>query len=188
MFYAFKLLPLLNAVVTDDTVEFQQFLGRFHVNFHAAQRINDLYQLLKVDRNIFRNICAEIFVDRADGKARAAKEVGGVELVLAVAVDIDERVAHQAGHLDLAAGVVHGHNHHAVRVALGVAFAGIQTKQCDVCDVLIRLDTGRQILAKQRSIVGVAEERTVDIQPQAKQDAEQDQNGQYADEFALEAF
>ena len=157
LFYTGKFLALFDAVIPDDTVQLKQFRGGFHIDLYAAQRVDDFDQLLKIHCNVFSDVRAEILVDGADSKARSAEEIGGVELVLTMAVNIDERIAHQADELDLAARIVHGDNHHAVRMALGIALAGIQTKQCNIGDVFIRFDAGRQILPEQRAVIGEAE-------------------------------
>ena len=159
-----------------------------NVYLNAVQRVHDFNDLFEVYGDIVLDVRAEVFVDRADGKARAAAEVGRVQLVLADAVDFNERVAHQARELDLAPRVVDGDDHHAVGVALIIARTGIQTEQCDIRDVFVRLNAGREILICERGVVVIAEDSAVNVQSDRADRRQNDDNGQQTDENAPEAF
>ena len=104
------------------------------------------------------------------------------------AVDFNERVAHQARELDLAPRVVDGDDHHAVGVALIIARTGIQTEQCDIRDVFVRLNAGREILIGERGVVVIAEDSAVNVQSGRADHRQNDDNGQQTDENAPEAF
>ena len=188
LLHAGELLAPLCAVILDDTVELLQLVIVLHVDVHAADRVYDLHQLLEVYGNVILDIRAEILVDGADSQTGTAAEIRRIQLVLTVAVDIYQRIAHQADELDLAARVVHGDDHHAVRMALLVALAGIQTEQCNIRNIFVRCDARRQIFIGQRGVIGIAEHRAVAVQSDAEQDCQRHNSGHRAEQCTLQAF
>ena len=73
-------------------------------------------------------------------------------------------------------------------MALGVPLAGVETEQCDVGDVFIRLHARGKVFAGERGIVIIPEKGAVSIQTQTKNHGQQHKDGQNPHEPALEAF
>ena len=59
----------------------------------AAERVDEVGEVLEVDLDEVVDLDAEVLLDRADRQRRPADRVGGVDLVAAVAGDVDQRVA-----------------------------------------------------------------------------------------------
>ena len=72
-----------------------------HVHFHAAQGIDDILEAVEVDLGVVGDGHAGHLGDRLDGERRAADGVGGVQLLQAVALDLDLSVAVHRHHGDL---------------------------------------------------------------------------------------
>ena len=72
-----------------------------HIHFHAAQGIHDLLEAVEVDLGIVGNGHAGHLRNRLDGKRRTANGVGGVQLLQAIALDLDLGIAVHRHHGDL---------------------------------------------------------------------------------------
>ena len=73
----------------------------------AAHGVDQLREVVEVDLDQVVDLDAEVLLDRLDGERRAAERVGGVDLVGAVAGDVDDRVARDREPRVLAAADAH---------------------------------------------------------------------------------
>ena len=99
------------------------------LHVHAADGVHQIHHGAEVHDDVVRDVQLEGFVDHAHGHLRAAVGVGGVQLVLAVAGDLHQRVA-QRGHQPYRI-VAHGGDHHGVAALLAV-LEEVHAQQQDV--------------------------------------------------------
>src|SRR5204862_868158 len=89
------------------------------VHVDAAERVHGLREAVEVDVDDVVDLQSRVeLADRAHGQARAAERVGGVELVGAVAGDVDLQVARQRQQGGGALRRVEAHQDHRVRERL----------------------------------------------------------------------
>ena len=96
-----------------------------HVHFHAAQSVDDILEAVEVDLGVVGNGHAGHLGHGLDGAGRLANGVGGVQLLGAVAVDLDLGIAMERHHGDLLvlrinAGEDHGVGAVGITVLVGV--------------------------------------------------------------------
>ena len=117
-------------------VEFIRIVGQLFVdllhflrgNFdlHAAHFVDDVRQRFDAHQHVMLDIHAEIFVHRAHGQFRAALGIGGVDFLMADAVNIHPGIPHDGGHFRAAVLHVHGQNHHGIgKAVIGIKIPGI---------------------------------------------------------------
>ena len=91
-----------------------------HIHIDSAKRIDDRFEAIKVDFGIMRNRHARKFRNRFHRKRRAAKRIGGIDLIYAVAVDINQRIALNGNERHLLLLRIDAREHHrvtAIRIA-----------------------------------------------------------------------
>ena len=103
--------------------------GGGDVQLDAAQGVHDLHQALHVYQRVLLNVQAKVFVDRADGQLRAAVHAGRVQLLPAVAGNLDPDIAHDRGQLDLVGPGIDGQHDHRVRAQVFGVAPGVSTQQ-----------------------------------------------------------
>ena len=126
----------------------------------TADRVNHICHLVKIDGCILGDIEIEGFVQGADSLLGACG-ISLIDFALA-AVDFDEGVAHDAGQLELAAGIVNGQDHNGIRACNFLTGAGVNAEQRNIGDAFCAVAACAQVGAVERIIVIILQRR---VQP-----------------------
>ena len=114
-----------------------------HRDGHATERLHEVFEAVEVDEGVVVDLDAEDIVHALDDAVVAAVFDGGVYLAVAVAVDVDTRVAGDGENTHLLVRLVHARNHDAVGA---VVLVGVVARVAAQQQNVVRLDRADDLL------------------------------------------
>ncbi len=166
--------------------------GLLGVHGHPAEAVGEPLESLEVDDGDVVDLVVDEVRDGGHGQGQAAVGQGGVDLRLAVALDVDPGVTRDRHHLDVRPGLGQVHDHHRVRaqpaavVHVDFAHRLVGAEQQDVRPLLVVLLLG--LRGAEDLFVGELVGRLVEVAsdvPQIEADAEDaehdDDDGRHQD-------
>ena len=129
-----RIVVLLAGVgVAAEIVDF----GPVELNINASHGINDINEALEVDLYIVVDMDTEVLFDRGVQQLKSAKGIGGVDLVVAVARDLNVEVTHDGEHAQSFICIINTQHDHGIRTSALAGNAGILTNDKHIDDLFL---------------------------------------------------